>query len=537
MLEQAGAQWGCMLLRQNEKYVPSAEARLAEDGSITVVLPSDSGSETSPLLPHTLLDVVARSKKRVILENAVTDATFSADPYMARARPKSVLCLPILRQGEPSGLLYLENNLLAGTFTADKLEVLELMASQAAISLENAGLYEGLRREYSERKQVEEQLRQSQKMDALGTLAAGIAHDFNNLLNVINGYSEMALMRLDTNHPIFESLGEILKSGERAAGLTRQLLAYSRKQVLSPKLWNLNDIVRDVETMLKRLIGEGVTMRTTLGPEVGKVRADRGQVEQILMNLVVNARDAMPMGGLLSVETANRELDQEFCSAHPGMSAGPYVMLAVMDNGTGMTEEVKAKLFEPFFTTKEIGKGTGLGLAVVHGIVNQSGGGIAVESELGKGTAFRIYLPRAESLPEESEGDFFSSTDASAGGGETILLVEDDDSVRKFTSQALESQGFRVLVFSNGREALRVFETPSLEVRLVISDIVMPEMGGKELAERIRKLRPKLPILFISGYADQPESRYPLRGESLLRKPFAVSEILARVRDLLQIKT
>ncbi len=537
MLEQAGAQWGCLLLRSHDKYVLAAEAVVAEDESVKVALPSAGldPRDVSRPLPQSVIAFAARSKKRVIMENAVMDATFSVDPYVVRVRPKSVLCLPILRQGEPTGLLYLENNLLAGVFTSNKLEILELMASQAAISLENARLYEGLRREYAERKQVEEQLRHSQKMDALGTLAAGIAHDFNNLLTAIIGYSEMALITLDGDDRLYPSLREILKSGERAAGLTRQLLAYSRKQVLSPKLWNLNEIVREMQSLLHRLIGDSVSIDAILGNDVGHVRADRGQVEQILMNLVVNARDAMPRGGALTVETANVELGADFCSSHPGMVPGPYVMMAVIDDGTGMSTEVQAKLFEPFFTTKEVGKGTGLGLAVVYGIVHQSGGGISVLSQEGKGSTFRIYLPRAESGLDDKDGTSRQEKDLKSMGGETILLVEDEESVRKFTAQALESQGYKVLVFARAREALHLLDDASLEIHLAISDIVMPDMGGKELAERIRNLRPKLPILFISGYADQPEGHDPLLGESLLQKPFGLSEILKRVRQILRV--
>ena len=539
MLEQAGAQWGCLLLRNQDKFELAGEAIAGEDHAVQVELSSgEAGAHpVSRPLPQSVLSFTARSKKHVIMENAVMDATFSGDPYVVRTRPKSVLCLPILRQGEPLGLLYLENNLLSGVFTADKLEILELIASQAAISLENARLYEGLRREYAERKQVEEQLRHSQKMDALGTLAAGIAHDFNNLLTAIIGYSEMALIDLDGDDRLFGSLREILKSGERAASLTRQLLAYSRKQVLSPKLWNLNEIVSEMQSLLHRLIGESVSVDSNLGKEVGNVRADRGQVEQILMNLVVNARDAMPEGGALNIETRNVELDPEFCSAHTGMVPGPYVMMAVMDNGTGMSGEVLAKLFEPFFTTKEVGKGTGLGLAVVYGIVHQSGGGIEVESHLGLGTTFRIYLPRAESGLDEKDAVIRGERDAPSQGGETILLVEDEESVRKFAAQALESQGYRILAFARARDALSRLEDPALEIHLVISDIVMPDMGGKELGERIRQSRPKLPILFISGYADQPESHDPLRGESLLQKPFGLSEIVNRVRKILRVRS
>jgi CheY-like chemotaxis protein len=344
----------------------------------------------------------------------------------------------------------------------------------------------------------------------------------------------MALITLDSNDGLFNSLREILKSGERAAGLTRQLLAYSRKQVLSPKLWHLNDIVKEMESLLKRLIGEDVAVDAVLGHNVGQVRADRGQVEQILMNLVVNARDAMPNGGLLKIETANVELGQDFCSGHPGMHPGPYVMMSVQDTGTGMTPEVQTKLFEPFFTTKEVGKGTGLGLAVVYGIVHQSGGGITVESSLGKGTLFRIYLPRAESDAEENDPFVRTEKDHAPIGGETILLVEDEESVRKFTAQALESQGYKVLAFSRGREALQALEDRDLTLHLAISDIVMPDMGGKELAERIRESRPDLPLLFISGYADRPEGHDPMRGEGLLQKPFGLSEILKRVRQILR---
>jgi PAS domain S-box-containing protein len=398
----------------------------------------------------------------------------------------------------------------------------------------------GISTDVTHLKQMEEQVRQSQKMEAIGRLAGGIAHDFNNLLTAINGYSALALQQLDPRQELHQFVSEILHSGNRAAGLTRQLLAYSRKQQLAPRLWDLNVIVCELEGMLERLIGEDIRLEHQLSPEPALVKVDRGQVEQILLNLVVNARDAMPQGGTLLVQTAAVVLDAAFAAMHPEVSAGPHVMLAVTDTGTGMSPEVMSRIFEPFFTTKEVGKGTGLGLSVAYGIVKQSGGAISASSEGGRGTTFRIYLPRAEAAAgERGSGDQAAppprvSEPDPYRGTETVLLVEDEDLVRMFACHALEAKGYRVLLAKNGREAQRAVEQAGMAVDLVITDVVMPELGGRELAAQLHASRPDLRVLFMSGYSDaEGEHEPPKRDEDLLPKPFAPTELARKVREVL----
>jgi nitrogen-specific signal transduction histidine kinase len=364
-------------------------------------------------------------------------------------------------------------------------------------------------------KQVEEQLRQSQKMEAIGRLAGGIAHDFNNLLSVIIGYSSMTLTNMEASHPLYNYLREILTAGERAASLTKQLLVYSRKQILEPKLWNLNTIVFEMSGMLKRLIGEDISLTTVLSPHAERIKADRGQIEQIIVNLVVNSRDAMPHGGRLEVQSGTVFLDK----AHPGLDPntipGPYVMLRVSDTGMGMVPTVMARIFEPFFTTKDVSKGTGLGLSVVYGIVKESGAQINVTSELSKGTTFRIYFPVAD---------------------ETILLVEDEESVRKLVSRALESLGYKVLQAGNGREALDTIGSGQhAPIDLVVTDVVMPEMGGREFVDRLRALLPGLPVVFLSGYLNEAILRTGINEweESFLQKPFNPFQLAVKVRESL----
>ncbi|MDB5050874.1 MAG: hypothetical protein JWO30_3945 [Fibrobacteres bacterium] len=383
-------------------------------------------------------------------------------------------------------------------------------------------------------KQAEQQLRQSQKMEAIGRLTGGIAHDFNNLLAVINGYSAMALAKMDASHPLYDFLREILKAGERAAGLTKQLLVYSRKQILEPKLWNLNTIVSEMNGMFKRLIGEDISLTTALSPQVDWIRADRSQIEQILLNLVVNARDAMPHGGRLEVESATVFLDKIYARLHPNVVSGPYVMLRVSDTGMGMDSETMARIFEPFFTTKEPSKGTGLGLSVVYGIVKQAGARIDVASESGKGTTFRIYFPIA-GAPGVMAPEAPQSTPSSYRGNETVLLVEDEESVRKFVSKALESMGYKVLQAGNGREALEKIFRPHDPVHLVITDVVMPDMGGRELIDRLHNLLPGLPVVFISGYLDKAILRKGVNEweETFLQKPFNPFQLAMKVRESL----
>jgi two-component system cell cycle sensor histidine kinase/response regulator CckA len=389
----------------------------------------------------------------------------------------------------------------------------------------------------TERKQIEEQLRQSQKMEAVGKLAGGVAHDFNNLLTAITGYSELSLRRLSLEEPLHRNISEIKKAGERAAGLTRQLLAFSRKQVLQPKVLDLNQVVLETNRLLQRLIGEDIELLTKAKADLGKVKADPGQIEQVLMNLAVNARDAMPNGGALVIETANVYLDENYASRHPSVEPGWYVMLAVSDTGCGMDAETRERIFEPFFTTKEVGKGTGLGLSTVYGIVKQSGGNIWVYSEVGLGTAFKIYLPRADKPEENEASDEMTSSDTEIlKGTETVLLVEDEEMVRVMTREILLESGYHILEARNGNEALSVSERYQGPIHLLLTDVVMPQMGGRELAERLSKCRPEMRVLYMSGYTDDAIVRHGVLEEAMafIQKPFAPDALGRKVREMLE---
>ena len=380
----------------------------------------------------------------------------------------------------------------------------------------------------SERKALEDQLRQSQKMEAMGRLAGGIAHDFNNLLTVINGYSDIALLRVGENEELRKQLAEIKRAGERAAGLTRQLLAFSRQQALAPQVIDFNELVGSMEAMLRPLIGEQIEVTTRLAAQHARVRADPGQVEQIVLNLAVNARDAMPQGGVLSLITSLVEVPEGSASGVP--PPGRYVMLCVRDTGTGIKPELMARIFEPFFTTKERGKGTGLGLAMVYGIVRQSGGHLEVRSEVGRGTSFFVYLPEVrETGPERQEG---SESHLPAGGLETILLAEDEDGVRALVRDALVAQGYRVLESRDGSEALLLYAEHSGKIDLLLTDVVMPNMDGRVLAERVHARHPETKILFMSGYADPALGEVSALGP-MLQKPFHPDAVPAKVREIL----
>jgi signal transduction histidine kinase len=389
-----------------------------------------------------------------------------------------------------------------------------------------------LRRAAAQQRRLEEQLVQSQKMEGIGRLAGGVAHDFNNLLTAILGYAELMESQLE-DEGLKSELREIRLAGERAASLTRQLLAFSRRQVLQPRTLDLNTVVSDVEKMLARLIGEDITLVTRLEPALGSVKADPGQIEQVIMNLAVNARDAMPEGGTLTFETANAVLDADFVAVHPGALAGAHAVLMVTDTGTGMTDEVRSHAFEPFFTTKEKGKGTGLGLATAYGIVKQSGGYITVNSEAGRGTTFRIYLPRVEGaavVPGRAASSSLSPT-----GTETILLVEDEAGVRKLSLTVLEAQGYVVLEAASGDMALKVARSEAAPIHLVVTDVVMPGMSGRELWDRLRVLRPETRVLFMSGYTDDAIARHGVLepGLAFLPKPFTPFSLAQKVREVL----
>lgn len=391
----------------------------------------------------------------------------------------------------------------------------------------------------TERKQLEDQLRQALKMEAVGRLAGGIAHDFNNLLMVIKGHSELILNRLPHEEPIRKNAEEIDKATERAASLTRQLLAFSRMQVLQPKVLDLNAIVADTSKMLDRVIGENIELVVDLGASLRGMKADQSQIEQVILNLVVNARDAMPHGGKLIIETSNVTLDEAYGRRHTGVRPGKYVMLAVSDNGTGMDAETQAHIFEPFFTTKVSGKGTGLGLATVYGVVKQSGGWIWVYSQKEKGTTFKIYLPQAE------EGEVVGSHEpsppvaASAQGSETILLVEDQESIRELVEEFLESRGYRVVSARDGAEALQIIEEQQHAIDLLLTDVVMPRVSGPELSRRLARLLPQLKVLYISGYAEHsPANADIVQGNAIcLQKPFALDALDRKIRSLLDSAT
>jgi len=378
----------------------------------------------------------------------------------------------------------------------------------------------------------EEQLRMSQKLEAVGQLAGGVAHDFNNLLTVITGYSDLVLARLNESDDNRTKIEEIKRAALRASSLTRQLLAFSRKQVLQPKLFNLNDLVADMSKMLQRLIGENIEMTTCCGPEA-PINADPGQIEQVLMNLVVNARDAMPNGGRVTVETSRVEIDEGYASTHINVLPGPYVMLAVSDTGGGMDAETRKHIFEPFFTTKELGKGTGLGLSTVYGIVKQSGGNIWVYSEPHHGTVFKVYLPAVTQITVETTAA--PKADAIPRGTETILIVEDEPQIRQLASECFTHCGYNVLSTADGLEALQLIERLEEPIDLILSDVVMPKVSGRELAERVSILWPSTKVLFMSGYTNDAIVNHGIMDGAtwFIQKPFALDALARLVREVL----
>ena len=389
----------------------------------------------------------------------------------------------------------------------------------------------------TERVALEERLRQSQKMEAVGRLAGGVAHDFNNLLTVILGYSQILAEGVPAGSRLAESTAQIKSAAHKASGITSQLLAFSRKQVLSPRVVNLNDIMMNLDSLLRRLIGEDIEVLTVPASNLGSVKADPGQIEQVMMNLALNARDAMPHGGKLTLETSNAQLDANYARNHRPVEPGPYVMLAVSDTGHGMTPETQARIFEPFYTTKEVGKGTGLGLSMVYGIVKQSGGHIWVYSEPDRGTTLKIYLPRVDQ-PSETTGAEHRPGSIKRGT-ETILLVEDDAQLRQLSSSVLAHCGYKMLVAATPEEGLEIFKAHHRDIRLLITDVVMPRMNGRQLAEQIMQISSDVRVLYISGYTNNAIVHYGVLDAGLwfLPKPFTLSALMAKVREVLDSPT
>jgi two-component system, cell cycle sensor histidine kinase and response regulator CckA len=406
----------------------------------------------------------------------------------------------------------------------DSADVIEVNGEKCVIAI---------LRDVTERKSLESQLRQLQKMEAVGQLSGGIAHDFNNILSVILGYSEILETGLERNSKLRKTAQEITKAGQRAASLTRQLLAFSRQQVLEPKVLNLNTVVSDTKKMLRRLIGEHIAMNSKLAADLGPVIADRVQIEQVIMNLAVNARDAMPNGGKLLIETRNLDLDEEYCLHHPPTTPGKYVEMVMSDTGEGMDAQTLSHIFEPFFTTKEVGKGTGLGLATVYGVVKQSGGYIWVYSEPGLGTTFKVYLPRVTETVSKSEA---IKTSAPMHGSETILLVEDEESLRTLTRTMLEQSGYAVLQAASGLEAIEVARNHAGPIDLLLTDIVMPGINGRELARNLTQVRPGIKVVYMSGYSGFTNRGLDAKEDVLISKPFTRDTLLGKLRDVLHLQ-
>jgi signal transduction histidine kinase/CheY-like chemotaxis protein len=405
----------------------------------------------------------------------------------------------------------------------DSAEVIDVAGQECTIAIF---------RDVTEQKTLEKQLRQTQKMEAVGQLTGGIAHDFNNLLGVIIGYSEILEHRLPPGDPLHKECLQIKKAGQSAASLTRQLLAFSRQQVLEPKVLDINAIVLNVEKMLQRLIGEHIDLRTNLDHALGSVKADQNQMEQVIINLAVNARDAMPQGGKLLIETANVDLDEDYARRHPPQLPGAYVLLSVADTGMGMDAETQSHIFEPFFTTKEVGKGTGLGLATVYGVVRQSGGHIWVYSELGQGTTFKIYLPRAGQTaglqhPLPSPAEYLR-------GSETVLLVEDEEALRELTRSLLEGAGYTVLEAELPEAAIEIALRHGGPIHLLLTDMVMPGMTGRDLGTKLAPIRPEMKVVYMSGYTGFTHAGLADSEIALLGKPFTREKLLRKLREALE---
>ncbi len=532
-------------LREAEAASQARFRRMAEAGIIGIVVSdargniSDANDAFLEMVGYTREELSAGLISGATLntpEREQTDANARvelAKSGVARPWEKELLRKDGTRVPILIGVVTLDAERETVAFTLDLSE--RKRAEAARLRAVAAAREEQESRERAERAllQTEEQLRQSQKMEAVGTLAGGVAHDFNNILSIILGFSELLLSELGPTDPMRNDLEQIALAGRRASTLTRQLLAFSRRQVLQPKVVNLNDTIAALTTMLHRVIGEDIELAFLPSKSLGSALVDPGQMEQVLLNLVVNARDAMPKGGKLTIETGNVDLDSAYCGAHLGVEPGRYVVLSVSDTGAGMDRATQARIFEPFFTTKELGKGTGLGLSTVHGIIKQSGGHVWVYSELGKGSTFKVYLPRTEESAAEAERGLTAS--AALRGSETILLAEDDTQVRTLAATVLRRHGYRVLEAASGGEALLLCEQQQERTHLLLTDVVMPKMSGRELWEKLSSLRPDMKVLFMSGYTDDAIVRHGVLGSEFefVQKPIGATALLTKVRAVL----
>jgi len=494
---------------------------LAPDGALTVL--AWAGGPPEPWEPAGAL------VSSDLLEDPQLALATEAREGLADSSERAVLGVPLRAKGVPIGVLAV-GDYTGRVWKEAEVALMRAFADQAALALENARLFAAERSARAAAEATEEQLRQAQKMEAVGLLAGGIAHDFNNLLTIISGRAQMLIDR-PLPAEAASNVAIIRATTDRAAVLVRQLLAIGRRQILRPKVVDLNEVVRAVASLLRRVIGEDVELVLDLTSVVSPVLADPGQLEQVLMNLAINARDAMPRGGRLTIGSAEVVVDEALAALHLGAARGPHVRLTIADVGQGMDEATRARAFEPFFTTKPVGKGTGLGLSTVHGIVRQSGGFLDLDSRVGAGTTFRIYLPRATG-PVETVGASPRASAVVTRGTETVLVAEDDDDVRAIACQILASNGYTVLEAADVEDALRLAEEHRGPIHLLLSDVVMPRMSGPELVDRVRQRRPEVAVLYVSGYTDDPRiAERP--GAGFLQKPFSVADLVRAVRERL----
>ncbi|HWH93997.1 MAG TPA: AAA family ATPase, partial [Baekduia sp.] len=526
----AGASGGALLLPRHGRFLLAAQAQQSP-GGVAVTLHDPPREPLAEGIPESVVRYVERTCRPLVLGDAKRSG-FGGDPGVAGRPVRSVLCVPIVAQGELRGLLYLENDLVSDAFGEERLHLLDALATQSAISLENAALYGQLRHEIAERERAAEELRHAQKMQAVGRLAGGIAHDFNNLLTGIGLCTVLALSRTPDDDPLRDDLQNIQRAAQRGEALTQQLMAFSRKQALAPQVLEPRDVIGELEPLLRRLLGDGIELIVEV-PHDCAVHVDRGQLEQVVVNLVVNARDAMPDGGRLIIHGKRTRLDAA-PAAELGVAPGAYVRLTVADTGTGMDEETRRRIFEPFYTTKPIGRGTGLGLSTVYGVIVASGGHIGVRSAPGEGAEFVIHVPHeaAAVLAAPTE----TRDNGIPGGTETILLVEADELVRTLVGEALERLGYTVLQAANGEEASRLHAHHEGPVDLLIADVLTPRLGGRDLARRLRADSPDLAVVFTSGYPEDlpvPDVA-ATAATSFVHKPFSPETLGHKVREALE---